>query len=297
MYKVSVIIPTYGLPDNLNFAIDSVLNQTYKNLELIIVDDNNPESLNRKKTEELVSQYDDKRIIYLKHPKNLNGAAARNTGIKKAKGDFIAFLDSDDEYTNDRIEKCVNAIIRINDIKYAGVYTGCEFRRNSKVYKLFSKVETGNFLKETLACNYMFCTGSNLFIRKKVIDELNGFDERFLRHQDYEFLVRLFEHYSLYSIKEILVIKNNDNKNVPNVEKMIEIKNQYLNKYKYIIEKMSEKDQMYIFYNQYIQIAEASIKSRNRELFKKYYNMANKCKHVDIYEKIRIFLLTIMNRI
>jgi len=65
----------------------------------------------------------------------------------------------------------------------------------------------------------MFGTGSNIFIRKSVVDELKGFDEAFLRHQDYEFLVRVFEKYTLEAIPEILVIKNNENLNLPDVNK------------------------------------------------------------------------------
>lgn len=73
----------------------------------------------------------------------------------------------------------------------------------------------------------MFCTGSNIFVRRAVIDELNGFDEAFLRHQDYEFLVRLFEKYSLIALPDILVIKNNENVNMPDVVKMESVNKQY----------------------------------------------------------------------
>lgn len=291
MKKVSVIIPTYGKPEYLQSAISSVLNQTYKNIELIVVDDNNPDTLERKLTEEIILNFDDSRILYIKHSKNLNGAVARNTGIKVATGSYIAFLDSDDLFLEDRIEKCVNAIENINDKKIVGVYTGCEFRRNGKVYNRYRNVKSGNFLVDTLACKFMFCTGSNIFVKKEVLDKLCGFDENFLRHQDYEFLVRLFEKYNLLAINDILVIKNNENKNVPDVEKMIDIKTKYLNKYSSIIDNLDLRYKNYIYYSHCIQIVEAAIRSKNKEVYNLYYKKAKKYKSISLYEYIRIFLL------
>ena len=123
---------------------------------------------------------------------------------------------------------------------FAGVYTGCEFRRKGKSYNKFKKVKTGNFLVETLACTFMFCSGSNVFIRKKVVDELGGFDPSFQRQQDYEFLVRLFEKYSLVAIPEILLVKNQENFNLPNIDRQIAIRKQYLNKFQKIIENLDQ---------------------------------------------------------
>ena len=132
----------------------------------------------------------------------------------------------------DRLQKCFDIMENAAD-SIAGVYTGCEFRRGGKVYHVENNVKPGNFLVDTLACKFMFCTGSNIFVRKSVVDELNGFDGAFLRHQDYEFLVRVFEKYDLAAIQEPLVIKNNENFNLPNLEKQVAIKKQYLDKFKY----------------------------------------------------------------
>lgn len=105
---VSVIIPTYKGSSALNRAIDSVLCQSYKEIEIIVVDDNDPTSDERKNTEALMSRYiGDKRIRYIKHQRNSNGAVARNTGITAATGKYIAFLDDDDYYLPNRIEKSV----------------------------------------------------------------------------------------------------------------------------------------------------------------------------------------------
>src|SRR5699024_9821532 len=91
---VSIIIPTYGRPFVLDKAIKSVLNQNYNNYELIIVDDNNPGTEFRKSTEDLMENYKKhSKVTYLKHSKNMNASAARNTGIMKSSGDYLCFLD------------------------------------------------------------------------------------------------------------------------------------------------------------------------------------------------------------
>jgi len=106
MNKVSVVIPTYKRSHILSKAINCVLLQTYKDIEIIVVDDNNENDEFRKKTEILMEQYkNNSRIKYIKHPKNKNGAAARNTGINASDANFIAFLDDDDLWSHKKIEK------------------------------------------------------------------------------------------------------------------------------------------------------------------------------------------------
>jgi len=296
MIKVSVIIPTFGKPVYLKKAINSVFNQTLDNIELIIVDDNNPDTEARVLTESMVNSLNDsnRKITYLKHKNNKNGAAARNTGVAIAKGKYISFLDSDDEYYTERLEKCYNKMEQCSD-KIAGVYTGCEFKKNGKRYHVHRRTKSGNFLVDTLACKFMFSTGSNIFIRKPVFDELNGFDVTFLRHQDYEFLVRIFKRYSLQAISEVLVIKNNENLNLPDVYKMIDIKSQFLDKYKSIIEGLQDKNQSYIFHNHYIYIAELALKTKQLSLADNYYLRAKEHCSLTIRNRFRRTIFTILN--
>lgn len=274
---VSVIIPTYGEPTYLENAIKSVLNQTFQNWQLIIVDDNNPNSDARKRTESLVGSYllKDNRIIYIKHEFNKNGAVARNTGFAVAKGEYIALLDSDDEYMQERLQVCLD-VMKDAPADVAGVYTGCEFRRDGKVYYRHTAVSSGRFLKETLACTFMFSTGSNIFVRKSVVDELNGFDPTFLRHQDYEFLVRVFEKYSLTGIPDILVIKNNENINRPDIDKQIAIKEQYLSKYKYIIDELPAEEKNYIYLWKNVTLAEAAMAQKSYKMASVFYKEAKR---------------------
>ena len=89
---VSVIITTYCGSDNIARSIKSVLNQTYQNFEIIVVDDNDPNSKSRIDTEKIIEGFKSDKIIYIKHPQNFNGSVARNTGISVAKGRFIQFF-------------------------------------------------------------------------------------------------------------------------------------------------------------------------------------------------------------
>ncbi len=276
MIKVSVIIPTYGKPIYLKQCIESVINQSITDWELIIVDDNNPKTPERVATEILVSKYLNRgNIRYIKHDCNKNGAVARNTGFVEAKGKYIALLDSDDEYKPERFSCCCEILDKADE-NVAGVYTGCEYRKGGKVFNIANGAKTGNFLVDTLACKFHLYTGSNIFVRKCVVDELNGFDPTFLRHQDYEFMVRLFEKYSLIGIPKVLVIKNNENHNLPEINKLVAIKKQYLTKYNRIIQKLSKEKRNYIYLWNNIDLAENAMGQGEYKLANKYYKEAAK---------------------
>lgn len=97
---VSVIIPTYNGASFLGNAIRSVLDQTYPNFELIVVDDKSPDN-----TEELVNQFDDSRIQYIRHETNQGAASARRTGCRASSGAIIAFLDQDDSFHPEKLQR------------------------------------------------------------------------------------------------------------------------------------------------------------------------------------------------
>ncbi|MDY6391851.1 MAG: glycosyltransferase family 2 protein [Bacilli bacterium] len=297
MATVSVIIPSYGKPVYLKEAILSVIQQSFLDWELIVVDDNDPNSEARKETEALMASFlADVRLKYVKHPSNLNGAAARNTGISQAKGRYIAFLDSDDRYLPSRLEKCV-ALMEKEPTSIAGVYTGCEFYRNGKKYSAIKNVKSGNFLVDTLASTFVFCTGSNLFIRQGVVKELSGFDQRFIRHQDYEFLARLFaQGYGLAAIKECLVVKNNENLNLPDTERLIEVKNQYLEKYASLIGQLSKKEQQYILHKQWLSVAEIALRKKEKDISAKYYRKAREYGGLTLMEMARRVAFSFIQR-
>ena len=104
MELVSVIIPTYKRSNyELERAIKSVMSQTYKNLEIIVIDDNANDVSERRKTREIIKKYNS--VNYYENQKNLGGALSRNYGIQLANGKYIAFLDDDDEFLPEKIEK------------------------------------------------------------------------------------------------------------------------------------------------------------------------------------------------
>lgn len=186
---VSVIIPTYARPDNLLRAIESVINQSYKNIEIIVVDDNGCGSHWQIETERLLSQLIiDKKIIYVKHDINKNGSAARNTGLKNSKGEYILFLDDDDTLSHTRIERGIETLI---DCPSVGAVFCDTLFSDKDVTTLFRNPNSKNMIEDLLLGKMAFNTSTMLF-RKSVICELEGFDESFRRHQDYELFVRFF---------------------------------------------------------------------------------------------------------
>jgi glycosyltransferase involved in cell wall biosynthesis len=127
------VIPTYNRADFLPKAIQSVLNQTYRDWEMIIVDDGSID-----KTEEIVKDYKEARIRYIVHKSNLGSSAARNTGIKNSRGEYIAFLDSDDEWFPEKIS-CQMNIFQKEDWKCGVVCTGPSGRGKSTISTLLDQ--------------------------------------------------------------------------------------------------------------------------------------------------------------
>lgn len=229
---VSIIIPTYKSDRTLKRAIDSCLNQTYKNIEIIVVDDNDPKSNYRKNTENIMKEYEkNKKVKYIKHEKNKNGAAARNTGFKISKGEYISFLDDDDIFMETKIEKQVNFLE--NNLNYHAVY--CWRYQNNRIIK---SNRTGDLSRELLTLEFTPYT-SSILLRRECYEVLNGFDEHFRRHQDYEFLLRFFELYKIGVVKEPLVkIVGNGVDNSLHGKDLEILKEQFLRKFDSYINKI-----------------------------------------------------------
>ncbi|MGF0066308.1 glycosyltransferase family 2 protein [Lachnospiraceae bacterium SGI.085] len=242
---VSVIITSYRGSLMINDAIDSALKQTYDNLEIIVVDDNGRGTEEQLKTEEKVQLYKDK-IEYIVHDKNLNGAAARNTGIKCCHGEYIAFLDNDDLFLPNHIEKCVDKILKT---KKDAVLCNVLFSNNNILYD-YGIAETRDLAKKLLIKRAGLYTGSNLFLRTNCVRQIKGFDEQFTRLQDIEFMIRFLEKYSIVALQEFQIIKrHNGNMNVPCYEKHILINECFINKFKKQISELNDDEQK-LFYKQ-----------------------------------------------
>ena len=169
---VSVVIPTYSRNTTLCKAIDSVINQTYKNLEIIVVDDNPADSEWRQSTEKLMEQYrKDPRVRYLKNKKNLGGSGARNEGIKASKGDYIAFLDDDDEYLPAKIEKQLECALTTDMTRLALVF--CDVRMTYDDGSYMCDKEShyrGCCLYEAIRDNCLAATSQWLAVKNALLD-------------------------------------------------------------------------------------------------------------------------------
>ena len=125
MKKVSVIIPMHNSSKHIDECISSVLNQTYENLEIIVIDDKSSDN-----SVEIVEAKKDSRIRIIKLSENLGAAKARNVGIKEASGEYICFLDSDDYWDKEKIYKQIKFIEQNN---YSFIYSEYAYLKNNKI--------------------------------------------------------------------------------------------------------------------------------------------------------------------
>lgn len=252
--KVSVIMPTYKRPKYLLRAINSVLNQTYKNIELIVVDDNNDGDEYRIETEELMNQINDQKIKYVKHKVNKNGSSARNTGIFNSVGDYITFLDDDDEFLPKKIEKQVECMEKLDD-SWVACYTLINRFIDGKLIDKSTDVKSGNIYLEVFKNELFFNSGSNLFVRSKIVKDINGFDESFNRMQDLEFLIRVAEKGKISAINSYLLnVHLEDRSNMANSTKYKECINHFSATFKDKINEFPKKEGRKIYLSKYLEL-------------------------------------------
>lgn len=208
---VSVIIPTYKRCDMLPRAIETVLNQTYDNVQVVVVDDNDSDTEWRYRTSKMMESYtSDSRVLYVCHPRNLNGSIARNTGIKAASGEIITFLDDDDLYKPDKIEKQVRFLLEHPE--YRAVY--CGWHRDQAD---FMPKGMGDLAYGILSGSNIIITNVIMMWRKDAL-ECGGWDPKLRRHQEAAFLLNFFRHGGqMGRVEEVLVeFDTTDRSNVSN---------------------------------------------------------------------------------
>ncbi|ANU22557.1 glycosyltransferase family 2 protein [Planococcus donghaensis] len=197
--KVSVIIPTFNRSELLKKALKSLEKQSHQNLEIIIIDDFSTDD-----TADVVAEMTDDRIIYLKHEVNKGGSEARNTGLKRATGNFIGFLDSDDQWLPDKIEKQLEKFSEDSDVGV--VYTGVQVvNENKQPTRKIVPEYRGDILSKLLEFNYIDTT-SSVLVRKEVLDQVKGFDASLPSCQDWDLYIRLAQVTKFDFVKESLVL-------------------------------------------------------------------------------------------
>lgn len=182
---ISVVIPSFNRGHCLKACIESVLNQTLRDIEVVVVDDASTDD-----TRDQIAALNDSRIRYIAHRTNRGGAAARNTGISHSEGEFVAFLDSDDYWDATKLEKQLMLLQEKGD-QYGFVYSWF-IRKNSAGEELGrdSNSIEGYALNELLVKNHIG-TFSSVMVRRSVLEAVNGLDEKMKSCQDWDLFIRL----------------------------------------------------------------------------------------------------------
>lgn len=203
---VSIIIPTYRGEKNILVAVKSALALSNVDKEIIVVDDNGINTNDQKMTYEVLKKYIvQNKITYFTHERNINGSAARNTGFRLSRGRYIVFLDDDDYLFPNKIERQIKALECSGSQNGFSITAGYYVHDNGKGYVKRCKKQKHFFYNYLLEKNY-FST-SALVIRREIVEALNGFDESFKRHQDWEFCSRMMRTSQALYIDEPLFIK------------------------------------------------------------------------------------------
>lgn len=236
---VSVILPVYNRKDLFPRTLKSIVNQTYGNLEVLVIDDGSSEDL-----KSVTDSFKDPRIKYLRHNVNKGVAEARNTGLRAAKGEFIAFLDSDDEYLPKKTEKQVEMFHGDNSEDGIGAVYCAMLVEKENTYRLYSpKVCKWNILLQ------------QTMVRKQFIDKAGFFDTDFVYAGDTEYIYRLKNTCRFASSPEPLVIFHNTHgshsKNIEPLNKCTEL---FIRKYSNTLLPEEKSKWFYYIGNRYIHI-------------------------------------------
>lgn len=197
---VSVVIPAYGLPDYLNEAVESVCRQTFLDYEIIVVDDGSPEGVVERYKLPQTAQL----IVHDHH--GGAGAATRNTGLRAARGKYVAFLDQDDIWLPETLERQVEALERNPDIAIAFCHytvvdenlTPLPVQRPPRrgVRDPLKKLISGCFIR----------TPSTVLVRRDAVEECGRFDESIVGGSDWDFYLRLARRHKFIAVPESLVL-------------------------------------------------------------------------------------------
>ena len=201
---VSVIIPTYNRERLLERAIRSVLTQSYRTFEVIVVDDGSTDG-----TADMVAQSDDPRLRLLVQDRNMGVAAARNRGMRHAKGRFIAFLDSDDEWAAEKLRLQVELMQRRPD-RVGLVYTGLTLRGSDDPPPVWIPSARGDVFADMLHRNVVHYGTSSTLIRREVIETVGFFDEKLPANEDHDYWTRIARFYEFDFVPEPLMNYNHE---------------------------------------------------------------------------------------
>lgn len=197
---VSVIIPTYNRASLIEKPIKSILAQTFQDFEIVVVDDCSTDN-----TEEVVKAFNDRRINYFRHQKNQGAGVSRNTGIANSASKYVAFLDSDDEWLPEKLEKQVT-LFQNSNAEVGMVYTWlCNINDSGEVMSVSGSRHRG-FIKDDLLYSNFVGTPSTVMLKRECLEKVGGFDPAMLTFvEDLDLWIRIATHYQVEVIPEVLV--------------------------------------------------------------------------------------------
>jgi len=203
---VSVVIPTYNRANIISRTINSVLNQTFQNFEIVIIDDGSSDD-----TEQIIKKFNDERVKYIKQ-QNSGPSNARNNGIKKAEGRYIAFLDSDDEWLPQKLEKQVCFLEKHSAISILGCWNSNISPDGKKFDSLMPEIKNSKeFIKGLTLFPFHIAEipwTSSIIARKECFYDAGFFDEDLLSREDWDMWFRIAVKFEFYCLPEILINRN-----------------------------------------------------------------------------------------
>ncbi|KOO50426.1 glycosyltransferase family 2 protein [Priestia koreensis] len=269
MDKITCIVTTYNRPISvLKRALDSIVNQTYSNLEIVVVNDAPHLIELEEKIRNMICEYENFKIKYVKHSENMGACGARNTGLEHATGQYVAFLDDDDEWLPIKLEKQYQLITK-EDV--ALVYCSHYETDGKNEYKLveesfaregIQKDDWGRLLME----NFVGSTSYPL-IDIKAINHVGGFNLELKSSQDHELWIRIAKKYKILYCREPLVIYYNSKESISSNP------HNRLQGFEYLLEKYKDfyysNNQLYNYRLNYISYS--FLKDKHYRLFIKYF--------------------------
>ncbi|MHC1716404.1 MAG: glycosyltransferase family 2 protein [Candidatus Dojkabacteria bacterium] len=263
---VSVVIPTYNGSSSIKRAIESVLNQDYPNIELIVVDDASIDN-----TSEIVKSFNEEKIQLIRYSEHKNGSVARNIGIKASKGSYVAFLDDDDEWLEEKISTQIKYLETKDQLLWKGCV--CSYVSvSSNSLKNITVPQEGDITKEILLMEFSIAAGSTLLVQREVFDHIGLFDEKYIRHQDLELVIRFLRKYKLAVVNKSL-IRTYGHSGTVSGDKLVLVKELFLKDFRKDIEKFGKDIARKIYARQWLQVSkhyaiDGDIKNTFKYLFK-----------------------------
>lgn len=264
---ISVVIPTHNRLLLLKRAVNSVRNQTFINVEIIIVDDGSTDN-----TQEVFGATEERGFKYIRVDPPKGGNYARNIGIANASGEFIAFLDDDDEWLPTKLEKQL-ALFEM-DVSVGLVYTGVEVLHaaNSASYYIKPKLK-GDLAKSILTYNYIGTT-SSVMVRKSIFEDTGEFDINMPQLQDYDLWIRVCQTCKIDFVPESLVkyyIHDNASQVTSSLSKNQDAINIIDKKYAKLIDKLSAGEKKKRFCQRYNAMGKRLLSNGERASSRRYF--------------------------